>query len=403
MQDTGTYENDSWQSLAPSELAAVRHWFIESEGSYIGPMEVGEIERLWRTGEINEQTRAWTDGMPDWQPIGDVPDLMFLAAEVRQLPAALAPVPEWQTTQAASLSSLVEFELTSLTTRETTTPTDPGLPGDLPVIQPAAGPDPFARWWTERRPPPDATPWPRDPWAGRVSATRERPRRIGVIAAIAAAVVIGGSLGVVVARPYAGKVRQLLAGRPTPAASVAAAPPRAHVPAPDAPLAAVTPPVAVTPPADPATESRKAETQRPVEARRPAPAPRPRAVAAARLRPAPVPAAQAPAPAPAPAVSLAALTAQEIVAATRGQLQGLAGCVQKARAVGDIQPQKYTFLLDWHVRADGSVSRAVLKGPGDMVGSPLARCFEAAMRGWRYRASADDFDVTNFPLPVTVR
>jgi len=400
MQDTGTYENDSWQSLAPSELAAVRHWFVESEGSYIGPMEVAEVERLWRTGEINEQTRAWTDGMPDWQPIGDVPDLMFLAAEVRQQPAALAPVPEWQATKAASLSSLVEFELTSLTTRDTTAPADPSLPGDLPVIQPVAGPDPFARWWTERRPAPDATPWPKDPWAGRVSATRERPRRIGVIAAVAAAVVIGGGLGIVVARPYASKVRHLLSGKTTPAATVAAVPPKTHVPEPDAPLAAVTPPP-VTRPADPATEAHAAEAPRPIEARRPAPTAKPRAVAAARVRPAPAPAAEA--PAPTPTVSLAALTAQEIVVATRGQLQGLAGCVQKARAVGDIQPQKYTFLLDWHVRADGGVSRAVLKGPGDLVGSPLARCFEAAMRGWHYRASADDFDVTNFPLPVTVR
>jgi hypothetical protein len=399
MQDSGTYENESWQSLAPSDLAAVRHWFVESDGSYIGPMEVGEVERMWRAGEIGEQTRAWTDGMPDWQPIADVPDLMYLAAEVRQHPATPPPAPEWQTTKAASLSALVEAELTALSTREVPAQHDPSLPGDLPVIEPVAGADPFARWWTERRPPADPTPWPKDPWAARAATSDRRPRRMGVLAAVAAAVLVGGGLGIVVARPYAGRVRQMLFEKTHPA--VAAVPPRAHVPEPEAPLAAVTPP-AVTRPAATPTETHAAEAteaRRPTETRRPAP--RPRAVAAARPRLAA--AEPAPAPAAAPSVSLAPLTAQEIVAATRGQLQGLAGCVQKARAVGDVQPQKYTFLLDWHVRADGSVSRAALKGPADVLGSPLAKCFEMAMRTWRYRASADDFDVTNFPLPVTVR
>ncbi len=52
-----------------------RTWSYEQDGSALGPVEQGELERLFRNGSLTRATLVWSEGMADWQPAGRVPAL----------------------------------------------------------------------------------------------------------------------------------------------------------------------------------------------------------------------------------------------------------------------------------------------------------------------------------------
>ena len=97
------------------------------------------------------------------------------------------------------------------------------------------------------------------------------------------------------------------------------------------------------------------------------------------------------------------LNKDDIWVVVRENASRIAPCLQTARTRGEIAPGQYKFILDWTIRANGSVSDPVLKGPATMLSGSLPACFAAVLSTWRFPASHDGAPVTNFPFgPITV-
>lgn len=51
-------------------------WYYEVSGSQQGPIEASEVHRRLSSGELSGQTLVWREGMANWLPLGQVPELM---------------------------------------------------------------------------------------------------------------------------------------------------------------------------------------------------------------------------------------------------------------------------------------------------------------------------------------
>jgi GYF domain 2/LITAF-like zinc ribbon domain len=60
------------QLAAGPEPAA---WFFSRNGAQQGPVPLGELRRMAASGEINAHTQVWKNGMPNWAPVHQVPEL----------------------------------------------------------------------------------------------------------------------------------------------------------------------------------------------------------------------------------------------------------------------------------------------------------------------------------------
>ena len=67
------------------------YWYVGADGASKGPVELEELARLARVGEITPSTLVWTDGMAEWAPAGSIVALTALLA-----PAPAAPPPPGQ-------------------------------------------------------------------------------------------------------------------------------------------------------------------------------------------------------------------------------------------------------------------------------------------------------------------
>lgn len=68
------------------------NWFYAKNGSQQGPLSTDEIKSRIAMGEIGPSDLAWCEGMSDWMPIGQIPQLK-IEAPVREVapPVAAAP------------------------------------------------------------------------------------------------------------------------------------------------------------------------------------------------------------------------------------------------------------------------------------------------------------------------
>ncbi|CBJ28191.1 conserved unknown protein [Ectocarpus siliculosus] len=71
-----------WQPLAQieafretSELAATPWLYLGENSEQRGPVSAAALSRLLRQGEVDGMTMAWTTGMGDWKPLGEVSEL----------------------------------------------------------------------------------------------------------------------------------------------------------------------------------------------------------------------------------------------------------------------------------------------------------------------------------------
>lgn len=51
-------------------------WWYEQDGQQAGPVTAAAIARLVAEGRLAATHRVWRDGMPDWQPLSAVPELL---------------------------------------------------------------------------------------------------------------------------------------------------------------------------------------------------------------------------------------------------------------------------------------------------------------------------------------
>lgn len=66
-------------------------WFYTRQGEQLGPVSFAELQEKARAGELNPRLdMAWTQGMTDWKPAGEIEDLFEKRAAV-EAPEGLAP------------------------------------------------------------------------------------------------------------------------------------------------------------------------------------------------------------------------------------------------------------------------------------------------------------------------
>src|ERR687891_233446 len=63
-------------------------WFYLQDGNPAGPVEEGAIATLLRGGTLGPASYVWKEGMADWLPVAEVPDLRPL-----MVPASVVPPP----------------------------------------------------------------------------------------------------------------------------------------------------------------------------------------------------------------------------------------------------------------------------------------------------------------------
>ncbi len=314
-------------------------WFIALGDVQVGPLPVTDLETRWRSRELSEDTLVWRPGMTDWRPLAEVEDLVYLVVRVPQVGVMVSAIAA--PARLESLADLASWEVGRAESRAQ--PTDDVLKlADLAAMGlPAI--TPVAKWGAALPVPQEQRP--SISWTWRIVA--KPPRRVRPAFLIAAAVVTA-----LAALAQLGRTTR------SPAATVAKA------------AANFTPPAASVAPA-------------PVSSP-PATLPRPR-VRARGSRPAPP-----------------LLTRELIVAGVRRQASALLPCIKAARSQGELTSGRHTFVLSFHVAADGSVSYARLEAPSYALATSLPACLARVWRGWEFPASASGTPVKNFPLPVTV-
>jgi predicted Zn finger-like uncharacterized protein len=84
-------------SHAPASQGPSATYTVDISESDQRPMTVGEIVDAYNTGVVAADTYVWQDGMPDWAPLADVPEineaLHAAAAALSQPPAAFSAAP----------------------------------------------------------------------------------------------------------------------------------------------------------------------------------------------------------------------------------------------------------------------------------------------------------------------
>lgn len=66
-------------------------YMLAVNGQQSGPFNYMQLQQLAQMGNLTKDTYVWTQGMPQWLPAGQVPDLMGLF--VPQTPAGMPPMP----------------------------------------------------------------------------------------------------------------------------------------------------------------------------------------------------------------------------------------------------------------------------------------------------------------------
>ncbi|MBN1961684.1 MAG: DUF4339 domain-containing protein [Deltaproteobacteria bacterium] len=432
-QDNEVHENPSWQSMQPAEQAAIHRWFVENDGSYIGPVEISEVERLWQTTEINEQTRVWTEGMVDWQNIADVPELMYLTVTptTTQKNNTVSAPQSWKSLEVSSLANLVDTELDSIFVKDQQQLPEHQVADDLPVIEAVGARDPFGNWWSERPIPQDTTRrqshritrWFTDPWHIKIKGQRDIRRLYWLLGVTATLTVIASStlalnaMGIIAigrcvpetALASSNEIMPLAAVLPsTNTASMVGVSSNAGLANTAKANSSALSGVAASASAVGAKEVVKTSNEEKevktnnqqnnklVNSINNKSEPATKHVSKKRSRSInkDISGRQA---------NKDPLTPKEVLIATKNQVRSLAPCLKQARKNGELEAKRYNFVLDWQIKANGRVAGARLKSPAEILPTTIASCFKTAMRQWHYRASGEDFAVSNFPIPVNVR
>ncbi len=420
-------------AVAARSPAGEKEWYVAIEDAQIGPIDVSEIEQRWDERELSAESLAWKTGMLDWVPLAEIPELAYLITE-RPHPkpqgygaaasaelggsfadgdgaspgAVVREQTSWKPSAASALSSLVQDELVAAAApkSEPTAPPagvpDLGMPGfGAPDLFSAGG---AATQEAAVRPDPFSGPAPA--WSVPVV-----PRRSGGLKWVIPVFGLGllglavvGLLGFLVLD----RLGYLPARAAAPGAPVAAAQAEpANKPKPeDATAAAQAQPADTKPEPRAAVTPKRAETKEPrAEApreKRPTPVAPPREKPRERAKASEDPLAGIEGESAPPAK--ASLTKEDVVNGVKKNLSIVAPCLKEARAKGEIEPGQYTFTLEWVIQPDGSVSKAALKGPPNVLSSSLPGCFAVSMKRWRFPASQKAMPIFNFPFgPVNIR
>ncbi|MCZ7677580.1 MAG: zinc-ribbon domain-containing protein [Sandaracinaceae bacterium] len=106
-------------------------WYVAAGDRQDGPFDAAQIAEQLASGAIDRETYVWKDGLPDWQPIGEVAELASSIAErapdlfsPEPSASAFAPSPEPSLTGTRNESSVL-FSLSNLKALSTAAPSQP--------------------------------------------------------------------------------------------------------------------------------------------------------------------------------------------------------------------------------------------------------------------------------------
>lgn len=69
------------------------NWFYAKNGSQQGPLSTDEIKSRIAMGEVGPDDLAWCEGMADWTPVGQIPQLKIEAPVREDAPPLVAAAP----------------------------------------------------------------------------------------------------------------------------------------------------------------------------------------------------------------------------------------------------------------------------------------------------------------------
>jgi GYF domain 2 len=68
-------------------------WYYTHEGRPMQPVATAEIERLARAGLVKRTDMVWREGMPEWLPASEIPQIFAPSAVLEQAQTASGPDP----------------------------------------------------------------------------------------------------------------------------------------------------------------------------------------------------------------------------------------------------------------------------------------------------------------------
>ncbi|MDX2226272.1 MAG: DUF4339 domain-containing protein [Verrucomicrobiae bacterium] len=60
----------------------MKQWFISEAGKQTGPVSASDIRTMIHQGVISRTTLVWSEGMPEWKPASDVPEVISEYADI---------------------------------------------------------------------------------------------------------------------------------------------------------------------------------------------------------------------------------------------------------------------------------------------------------------------------------
>ena len=63
--------------VAPTAGAGAASWFIGRGDTHQGPLSIADLQRMIENGELGPSSLVWTNGMANWVPASQVPELRF--------------------------------------------------------------------------------------------------------------------------------------------------------------------------------------------------------------------------------------------------------------------------------------------------------------------------------------
>ncbi len=392
--------------LSPRNAPA-RQWYLVVDGVQLGPVDAHEIEERWVSRELEEDSLVWRAGMAEWAPVADVTELVYLLTELPQtripppIPSVARPGPrtteelapqsyrhtsstaiDWKPSAAKALATLVELEMGETPAPQRRRTTDsvntmalagvplfasganpaPAAHNHVLATQPAHHHDPFAHFAAQR--------WQASPVVPAQSQGGIQP--VHLFATVMAIALAGLLVIVGLLMPWGSRLEGF-AQAPTKQAPTAAAPMSKPTRPALVPVVTTPEPVAKAP-----TPAVNKPSVQPV--RRPRPMDD---VFNARKK--------------------KRLTRNDIIEGVRQGKSSVSQCAIRAGRGRELLPGRYNLVLDFHIRSNGTVATARVKGPDSVLDTSLPACFALGVRKWRFAASQNGAPVRNFKFPITVR
>lgn len=87
-------EDFTGRNGAPPALpSAADGWYYTQAGRRIGPVGFSNLQFLVGTGQVAPDDLVWTEGMPNWSQVKEVPGLTSMDASAPRIPVSDSPVP----------------------------------------------------------------------------------------------------------------------------------------------------------------------------------------------------------------------------------------------------------------------------------------------------------------------